>query len=108
MLGGRQPEKTVWCCAKRFFIGWIRFQAAYVYRIGSLKCCRVRLCYASFSHACVMVRGKATYSYAPIILRQRQPETRAQSWQPKTLTPRPYGLLAPRPYGLLASRALAK
>ena len=61
MLGGRQAEKTVWCCAKRFFIGWIRFQAAYVYRIGSLKCCRVRLCYAPFSHACVMVRGKAIY-----------------------------------------------
>ncbi len=47
-----------------------------------------------------MVRGKATYSYAPIIPYQRQPETRVQSWQPKTLTP--------RPYGLLASRALAK
>ena len=89
MLGGRQAEKTVWCCAKRFFIGWIRFQAAYVYRIGSLKCCRVRLCYAPFSHACVMVRGKATSPYAPIILRQRQPETRVQSWQPENACPAP-------------------
>ncbi|EEP67113.1 hypothetical protein GCWU000324_02685 [Kingella oralis ATCC 51147] len=100
MLGGRQAEKTVWCCAKRFFIGWIRFQAAYVYRIGSLKCCRVRLCYASFSHACVMVRGKAIYPTRRLFPTKGSLKRGCNRSSLKTLVP--------RPYGLLASRALAK
>ena len=38
---GRLKKRLV--LRQTVFIGWIRF-GCYVYRIGSLKCCRVRLC----------------------------------------------------------------